>query len=74
MRCLCCNRILNDYEATRRHAITGEFIDICNRCIEDLGIPSVGRDDLKPEEQMLDDMDEDVDVESNWDDSLPEVS
>lgn len=73
MRCQCCNKILNDYEATRRHAITNQFLDICNKCIKDLGIPTIERTDLKPNEEMVDDMEEEY-VESSWDDSLPEVS
>ncbi|HET8689074.1 MAG TPA: hypothetical protein VFM18_20885 [Methanosarcina sp.] len=73
MRCQCCNKILNDYEATRRHAITNQFLDICNKCIKDLGIPTIERTDLKPNEEMVDDMEEEY-VESSWDDGLPEVS
>ena len=32
MRCLSCDRILNDYESTRKSAVTGEYIDLCNHC------------------------------------------
>jgi hypothetical protein len=46
MRCCCCDRNLSDFESTLRHAITGEFLDTCNRCLAGLGIPSVGREDL----------------------------
>ena len=73
MRCQCCNKILNDYESTRRHTITNQFLDICNKCIKDLGIPTIERTDLKPNEEMVDDMEEEY-VESSWDDGLPEVS
>jgi hypothetical protein len=31
MRCLACNNILNDYEATRR-SYQGEFLDLCSHC------------------------------------------
>ena len=72
MRCTCCNKILNDFEATRRHAVTGEFLDICNKCIKDLGIPSIDRSDLKPNEEMVDDMEEDY-VEGDWNNDLSEV-
>ena len=34
MRCLACNKILNDFEATRKSAITGEYIDLCNHCFQ----------------------------------------
>ena len=32
MRCPICNASLNDYEATRKHLITGEYLDICQDC------------------------------------------
>lgn len=32
MRCLSCNRILSDQEATRRGASSGDFLDLCNHC------------------------------------------
>ena len=32
MRCLSCDKILNDYESTRKSAVTGEYIDLCNHC------------------------------------------
>ena len=32
MRCLSCDKILNDYESTRKSAVTGEYIDLCNAC------------------------------------------
>lgn len=32
MRCLSCNRRLNDEEATRKYSSSGAYIDLCNRC------------------------------------------
>ena len=32
MRCYCCNAVLSDFEATRKSAQTGEFLDMCNGC------------------------------------------
>lgn len=32
MRCLSCNCALNDHEATRKYASSGEFVDLCDRC------------------------------------------
>lgn len=65
IRCLCCNRNLNDIESTRRHAVTNEFLDICNRCIIDTEIPYIDREDLH--DTLEDDEAEDEDY------SLPEV-
>ena len=38
MRCLACNDLLKDYEATRRSLVTGEFLDLCNDCVGKAGI------------------------------------
>ena len=32
MRCLACNNVLSDYEATRRSSPSKEFLDLCNHC------------------------------------------
>lgn len=46
MRCDCCNAPLSDWESTLKHAKTGQFLNTCRVCLEDLGIPSKGRPDL----------------------------
>ena len=56
MRCTCCNRALNDYESTLRHAETREFLDTCMKCLDGLNVPFLGREDLgkfdySPEEE-----------------------
>lgn len=48
MRCTCCNKNLNDYETTLRKAETGEFLDTCLKCLDGLGINTIGRKDLNP--------------------------
>jgi phage FluMu protein Com len=32
VRCVACNKILNDYELTRKFTGSGEFVDLCNGC------------------------------------------
>ena len=32
MRCICCNKNLNDFESTRKSVSTGEYLDMCNKC------------------------------------------
>ena len=32
MRCLACNTILTDIEATRKFERSGTFVDLCNDC------------------------------------------
>lgn len=31
-RCIACDKILTDYELTRKSVETGEFIDLCSNC------------------------------------------
>ena len=48
MRCLACNKVLSDFEATRRSLISGDFMDICNACytnIED-DVPALSKEEL----------------------------
>ena len=55
MRCSCCNRALNDYESTLRSVQTGDFLDTCMNCLQDLDIDTVGREDLNWFEEAEDD-------------------
>lgn len=64
MRCLACNVALSDFEATRKSAVSGSFLDLCNGCCahttED--IDTIDRIDLKSEsdfEPMVDDNEQD---------------
>ena len=54
MRCTCCNRNLSDYESTLRRADNNEFVDICLKCLKDIPIATVGREDLNPFEGVDD--------------------
>ena len=47
MKCCSCDRVLTDLEATRRGALSGAFLDLCNTCIKGLGIATVDRPDLE---------------------------
>lgn len=42
MRCYCCNRALSDYESTLKSVNTGDFLDTCLQCLQDLDIQFVG--------------------------------
>ena len=53
MRCVCCNKQLSDYESTRRHALTREFLDMCNQCyiyVQDV-VPAKAREDLENKDE-----------------------
>ena len=57
MRCIACNKNLNDFESTRKSAITSEYLDLCNTCFHQVeqDIPAKERDDLRSEEETFDD-------------------
>lgn len=49
MRCVSCNKILNDYEATTRLSSTLEFLDMCSSCYSTIAndVPTINRQDLR---------------------------
>ena len=61
MRCLACNKALNDCEATRKSATSGEFVDLCNHCFHNVeqDLETVVREDLRDEESY----DEDIELD-----------
>ena len=65
MRCVCCNKNLNDYESTRKHAITGAYLDLCNGCFAEVSsmadVPVNTREDLA----NCGDIDESLDNDSD---------
>jgi hypothetical protein len=64
MRCVVCNRALNNFESTRKSLATGDYLDICNKCIDGLGINTIDRDDLNENESVEEDFDwDDFEVE-----------
>ena len=36
MKCVCCNKVLSDYEATMKHGETGEYLDTCMECLGEI--------------------------------------
>ena len=49
MKCLSCDCILTDFEATRKYS-SGEYVDLCNSCLDaaEFGdIVLIEREDLK---------------------------
>ena len=33
MRCNCCNVILTTQASTRKFAVSGDYVDMCNKCL-----------------------------------------
>lgn len=58
MRCKACDRLLTDYEATRKLPDTEDYLDLCNECYSYIAeeVFTVDRTDLKDlvdEEEIL---------------------
>lgn len=54
MHCSCCDRLLTEFESTRRNANTFQFIDLCKVCFEDVKpfVPTIDRKDLISEADL----------------------
>lgn len=72
MHCRACNKLLSDYESTRKNAVTGQYLDLCKVCFEDVKpfVKVIDRKDLiteadldDPEEDFNDDLDTEVSLE-----------
>ena len=53
MKCLACDRILTDFEATRKFHQSKEFVDLCNHCFYsgvNEEVSTNEREDLQQEE------------------------
>jgi len=60
MRCYCCDKILSDFESTRKSVTTGDYLDMCNKCYATI------KDELHSEERYdLFDGDEDALEDNN---------
>ena len=71
MHCLNCDRLLSDYEATRKHAVTFKFLDLCKVCFEDVKtiIPTIDRKELMTEQDFdTEDLEDDLDSGASLED------
>ena len=65
MHCVNCDRLLSDFEATRKHAITFQFLDLCKVCFDDVKtiIPTIDNRSLMTEQDLdVDDDEADLDT------------
>jgi hypothetical protein len=70
MHCVACNKLLTDFESTRRNAITKDFVDLCKVCFEDVKglFPVIERKDLVTESDLdLEGADDSVELSSEMD-------
>jgi hypothetical protein len=66
MHCTSCNKLLTDYESTRKNAVTGKYFDLCKVCFEDIKpfVKVLDRKDLISEADLDDEDLEDVDLDT----------
>lgn len=71
MRCTCCDRLLNDFESTRKSKSTGEYLDMCNRCysLVQADVQVEEREDLEAFDVPDDEMEFLEDQSNDWDDN-----
>lgn len=67
MHCSCCDRLLTEFESTRRNANTFQFIDLCKVCFEDVKpfVPTIDRKDLITEADLDDEPEDNLDTMGN---------
>lgn len=65
MKCVICDVLLSDFEATRKHADTGEYLDTCSKCLSYINIPTVDNLELMDNED-INNMELTVDDDIDW--------
>ncbi len=66
MHCRACDRLLTEYQATLKNAVTGQYMDLCKVCLEDIKpfVKLIDRKDLITEADLDDEPDEDSEVDT----------
>jgi hypothetical protein len=61
MRCQACDKLLTDFESTRKSATYEDYLDLCNECYNSIraDVKAIERTDLMSIDEELD-SDEDV--------------
>ena len=64
MHCVACDRLLSEFEATRKNAMTMDYIDLCKVCFEDVKtiIPTIDRRELMTEQDFDTEPEDDLDT------------
>jgi len=58
MRCNCCNVVLTPQESTRKFTVSGDYVDMCNKCLRTID------DDVQYSEGNGEDTGDDYDKEN----------
>jgi hypothetical protein len=66
MHCRACDRLLTEYQATLKNAVTGQYMDLCKVCLEDIKpfVKLIDRKDLITEADLDDEPEEDSEVDT----------
>ena len=61
MHCRACDKLLTEYQATLKNAVTGQYMDLCKVCLEDIKpfVKLIDRKDLITEADLDDEANED---------------
>ncbi len=61
MHCRACDRLLTEYQSTLKNAVTGQYMDLCKVCLEDIKpfVKLIDRKDLITEADLDDEPDND---------------
>ena len=68
MHCRACDRLLTEYQSTLKNAVTGQYMDLCKVCLEDIKpfVRLIDRKDLITEADLDDEPDnDDLDTTGN---------
>lgn len=67
MHCRACDRLLTEYQSTLKNAVTGQYMDLCKACLEDIKpfVKLIDRKDLITEADLDDEPEDDGDTESH---------
>lgn len=65
MHCRACDRLLTEYQSTLKNAVTGQYMDLCKVCLEDIKpfVRLIDRKDLITEADLDDEPEDDLDTE-----------
>ena len=66
MHCRACDRLLTEYQATLKNAVTGQYMDLCKVCLEDIKpfVRLIDRKDLITEADLDTEPQEDDDLDT----------
>lgn len=70
MHCRACDKLLTEYQATLKNAVTGQYMDLCKVCLEDIKpfVRLIDRKDLITEADLDDEPEDDLDTDFSLED------